>query len=119
MANDTSFLFIGELNVRKKSVSSAAVSCPTASSAGDWQDIQNKAEEILDRLKALQDRCTLRRKDFYDVEEIAQYVGRSVYTVRKWIQEGKIKANQVTGTGSHGRLFVPYAEVQKLFVRKA
>jgi excisionase family DNA binding protein len=113
MATELPF-FLGELRM-ENSLSSAAASCPARNAGGDWRDIQDKAEEILDRLKAIQDRCTLRRKDFYDVEEIAQYVGRSAYTVRKWIREGKMNAIRVTGTGEHGRLFVPYGEVQRLF----
>ena len=79
------------------------------------QEFQAQNEEILARLKALQGRPTLPRKEFYSVEEVAQYVHRSPYTVRRWINEGKIKAVRIAGTGSHGRLHVPHDELLRLF----
>ena len=93
----------------------AAVSCPPSNSEGAWQDIQAKNNEILAHLKAIEPHSPHGSKEFYSIHEVAQYVKRSPYTVRKWILDGKIKAIRIAGTGTHGRLLVPHSEFLRLF----
>ena len=54
------------------------------------------------------------KKDFYAIEEVAEMVGRSSYTVRRWISQKRLNATRVEGTGPRGRLLVPREELDKL-----
>jgi excisionase family DNA binding protein len=51
---------------------------------------------------------------FFTTEQIAQLSGRSAYTVRRWISQGRLRATRVTGTGPRGRLLIPATELEKL-----
>lgn len=81
----------------------------------------DRAEEILELLTylkvAVEDmraQLAAKRKDLYTVEEIAELFGRSAYTVRRWVSEGRIKAIRVEGTGPRGRLLVPRDQLDVL-----
>lgn len=69
--------------------------------------LEAKVTRILSALNAT---C----KSHYSVEEIAHLTGRSPYTVRRWISDGRIQAQRVTGTGPKGRLLVAHTEIRKL-----
>lgn len=81
----------------------------------------DRAEEILGLLTylklAVEDvraQLAAKRKDFYTIEEIADLFGRSAYTVRRWVSEGRIRAIRVEGTGPRGRLLVPRDQLDVL-----
>jgi excisionase family DNA binding protein len=54
------------------------------------------------------------RKDYYTVDELARLTGRTAYTVRRWITEGRLQAIRVEGTGPRGRLLVPGSQLGQL-----
>jgi len=55
-----------------------------------------------------------RHKPYFTVDEVATTVGRSSYTVRKWVKEKKIQATRINGTGPRGKLLIARAELDKL-----
>lgn len=72
--------------------------------------LQRLAEKV-DRIDRV---LSQRHKDAYRVEEFATLVGRSPYTVRRWIAEGRIQAKRITGTGDRGRLLIARSEFERL-----
>jgi excisionase family DNA binding protein len=70
--------------------------------------------QILDALHEIRERLAGAHKPLLTIEELAQLVGRSAFTVRRWVRQGRIKATRVSGTGPRGRLLVGHDEVRKL-----
>ena len=64
------------------------------------REIGETLEDICGVLKEI--RRALRQdalgKDFYTVHEAAEYRKVSDYTIRRWIKEGKLKADKADGT---------------------
>jgi excisionase family DNA binding protein len=66
------------------------------------------------KLDELRDRINGRFKSHFTPEEFAAIVGRSAYTIRRWIAEKRLRATRVKGTGPKGRLLIPRAELDRL-----
>jgi len=66
------------------------------------------------KVEDLRSIMTRRRKEHLTVEEGGEAVGRSAYTVRRWVTERKIRAIRVEGTGPRGRLIIPRTELDRL-----
>lgn len=69
---------------------------------------------ILTELEEIRATLSGLRKSHYTVEEVAELVGRSAYTVRRWIAEKQLLARRIEGTGPKGRLLVPREELTRL-----
>lgn len=74
---------------------------------GMLRHLQATVDELRDKIEGS-------HKDFYTIGEVASHVGRSAYTVRAWIRQGRMRAERVHGTGPRGRLLVPHDELRKL-----
>ncbi|MCY2987999.1 MAG: hypothetical protein NTY19_09075 [Planctomycetota bacterium] len=70
--------------------------------------------EIRGVVLEIRDRVAGVHKSHLTVEELADTVGRSPYTVRKWIKLGLVRAERISGTGPRGRLLIPYEELATL-----
>ena len=70
-----------------------------------------RIEEKVDELHAV---LAARRKDNYVVGEVAEMTGRSEYTIRRWITEGRLSAIRISDGGPRGRLLVPRVELERL-----
>lgn len=69
--------------------------------------LRAEVEEIRDQISG-------RVKQYYPVDEAAEILGRSAYTVRRWVKVGRIKAIRIDGTGPKGRLLIARAELTHL-----
>lgn len=83
--------------------------------------INDPAAAILRELRGLNARLTeieatlsTSRKDLLTVAELASLVGRSEYTCRRWIHEGRIEAIRLAEGGPRGRLLVRRDAVDRL-----
>jgi len=74
---------------------------------GILQSIDAKLNDIQAQLSPVS-------KPLNTVEEVGEITGRSPYTVRRWVKEGRIRAIRVEGSGPRGRLLIPREELQKL-----
>ena len=71
------------------------------------QRVSQKVDEILSQM-------TGKAKAYYTSDEFANETRRSSYTVRRWIAEGRIRAERVAGTGPKGRLLIRAKKLAKL-----
>ncbi|MFH5804462.1 helix-turn-helix domain-containing protein [Alienimonas sp. DA493] len=54
------------------------------------------------------------KKPLLTVDDVAAEVGRAPYTVRSWINNGRLNATRVSGTGPRGRLLVRREDLDEL-----
>ena len=80
-------------------------------------DLCGHLPTVLEKLDCLRELLTGRRKENFVVEEVAELTGRSEYTIRRWITEGKLKAVRISEGGPRGRLLIPRGELDKLVAR--
>ncbi len=73
-----------------------------------------KIPSLEKKLEALRELLTSRRKEHLVVEEVADLTGRSAYTIRRWISDGKLKAIRLRDGGPRGKLLVPRSELERL-----
>ncbi len=99
-------------------ISSSGDPCaPTslASSARSEDDCRGDIWDVLDQMRVavdeIRDRLATTHKPFYTIDEFAAVVGRSAYTVRRWVSQGRIAAIRIDGTGPRGRLLVARSEL--------
>jgi len=70
--------------------------------------------QILDDLRDIREMLSGLRKEWYTIEEVAELTGRTAYTIRRWVKEGRITATRVSGTGPRGRLLVGWDQLRQL-----
>lgn len=69
---------------------------------------------VLEKLDHLRELLAGKRKESLLVEEVAELTGRSEYTIRRWVTEGKLKAVRIAEGGPRGRLLIPRSELDRL-----
>lgn len=74
---------------------------------------QANLNKLDSRLDELHDLVAGRTKAHLTVAEVAEMTGRSAYTVRRWISDGRLAASRVTNTGERGRLLIHRDELQR------
>ena len=97
------------------------LTCP-ASAPGTQDALPDVAEgplaatlhEILGQLREIRFTLAGASKPMYTIDEVAELTGRTPYTVRRWVAEGRIEATRVSGTGPRGRLLVARDQLQRL-----
>jgi len=76
--------------------------------------IDHRLATIDRTLGAIHELFASARKEQLRVEEFAKLVGKSPYTIRRWIGEGKIKAVRLADGGPKGRWLIARGEVDRL-----
>src|SRR5262249_5840784 len=70
--------------------------------------------EILRELREIRGTLAGVHKPLLTIEEVADLTGRSPFTVRRWVKQGRIRATRVNGTGPRGRLLVGRDQLERL-----
>jgi hypothetical protein len=73
-------------------------------------------EARLGRMEALLAALVAREtiKDFYDIEEFAQLVGKAEFTCREWCRLGRIRGQKrQSGRGAHPAWVVSHQELER------
>ena len=75
------------------------------------QKLDNTITTFCDQMQAE------RHKLFYSVKEVAELVGRSPYTIRRWVREGTIEGVHPDGTNSSA-IVIPRQQVEMLLANR-
>jgi hypothetical protein len=74
--------------------------------------VEQRLEKIEAMLNVLVERQTV--KDYYEIEEFAQWVGKAPFTCREWARLGRIRAEKRrSGRGAHSAWVVSHVELQR------
>lgn len=76
--------------------------------------LQANVDKLGSRLEEIYDLVAGRSKEHLTVAEVAEMTGRSAYTVRRWISDGRLTASRVSNTGKRGRLLIHRDELRRL-----
>lgn len=71
-------------------------------------------DERLDKIEALLEGLVQRQtnKEFYEVEEFAQLVGKACFTVREWARLGRVNGQKRgSGRGAHAAWVFSHSEL--------
>src|SRR5262249_16111603 len=71
-------------------------------------------KDILAAIDDVRKQLARKVKHYFTVDEIADLTGRTPFTVRRWIKEGRITATRVEGNGAKGKLLIARYEIAKL-----
>lgn len=94
---------------------STSVADPSPAQPPAWvRDVLSQLGLLHQALTDLRDEMHDRRKPYITVREAAEQCGRSEYTIRRWITQGRVQASKVDGTGPHGRLLVARDDLERL-----
>jgi excisionase family DNA binding protein len=75
---------------------------------------QTNMTKLATRLDEIHELVTGHSKEHLTVAEVAEMTGRSAYTVRRWISDGRLKASRIIDTGERGRLLIHREELHRL-----
>lgn len=87
---------------------------PATAQVAEPVDLAAAVASIISELREIKQAIASARKSHYTIDEVARMVGRSAFTVRRWISEKRISASRVPGTGPKGKLLVSREELSKL-----
>lgn len=76
--------------------------------------LQANMSKLASRLDQIHELVSGHSKEHLTVAEVAEMTGRSAYTIRRWISDGRLKASRVIDTGERGRLLIHRDELQRL-----
>jgi hypothetical protein len=72
-------------------------------------------EDVKQRLERMERfLCVSVVKEAYAVEDVAERVERTPWTVRQWCNQGRVQAKKVPGRGRQGEWRIPHDEVVRL-----
>ena len=79
------------------------------------RELMGMVQSLKDQVESLAaQRYRSAQKDAYTVEEAAEELKRSAWTVRQWCNRGQAQARKIRGRGRTGEWRIPRAELLRL-----